>query len=902
MCFHDSLNGCKFHPMCRIKIIFIILLFLGILYPEPRKECGMDEILTQQDYLLHISDYPGIPLFTRDILWVPVTFHVVRMDNGSGGLSQARLNTGIEDLNNAAGDSNMRYYQLGETDYIDYSNFYSGIDTYEEIDSLRTINNIPNTLNIYSTANLNNGNYDLCGISTFSWYESQGIVMANSCFATSDNHTTLPHEVGHFFDLYHTHQGSGDPDGDGIIDGQNAEFVDGTECEIRGDGLCDTPADPVLSDLVTGNCTYIGSYLDGHLEPYDPDTHNLMSYSVKHCRDVVTASQYDKMIYTYQTYRPELNIPPLIPNITLTQFMAAESSGDGDGVINPGETAEVWVTLENHPDWPDASSVEVLFNTNDSDVIVTNGSFFFSELAAGEMVDNSSSPFIISFDTLAGLGVYNFDLTVHALGTDDTEFQRIFPVTIDLTLFQNGWPIYTVNDTINQIQGSPVVVDANSDGIQEIFFADYNGTVFSVNPAGEGITNDLFPFHAGNSVWGDLASADVDNDDHIEVVVTSKDKHLYILDIADQVLKLDYHANQFLISTPALGNADEDPDLEIFFGGFSSTGKLFCIDADGTDLPGFPKEINEKIRGGIAIADLNGNGKDDIVFGTEGYRIWLVYDNGMTATGFPITTDGKVRTAPAILKTEFEDFILSGDDAGYVYALNQQGEPYFSYYAGGGITTGFAFVDQPWGTGIFFGTDNGEIHGINLMGDLLAGWPVAVGGEINSTPVFSDLNSDGEPELICGNSMGIVIALHISGEPYVHYPIQIEFQIMSSPTISDIDLDGDAEILIGTTHTALTIDVKQPGNTSGFWNTFQGDYYRAGLFSSTISSGCDTPQQGDLNCDGSIDVLDVVRLVQIIVHPDEISPSDFEIWAGDINSDEIIDILDVVSLVNLIIS
>ncbi len=888
--------------MWQMKNIFIILFALGLLFPTTSKECGTDDLLTPEDYLQHLDDYPGTPLNIRIPLWVPVIFHVVRMDNGSGGLSQNRLDTGIDDLNAAAGDSNIRYYQLGETDYIDDSNFYTGIDTYDEIDSLRTINNVPNTLNIYSTANLNNGNYDLCGISTFTWYESQGIVMANTCFATSDNHTTLPHEVGHYFDLFHTHQGSSDNDGDGIINGANAEFVDGTECDTRGDGLCDTPADPTLSNFVSGNCNYFGSYLDGHLEPYDPDTHNLMSYSVKHCRDVVSSEQLDKMVYTYLTYRPELNVPPLVPNITMSQFSIQETEGDGDGTINPGETAELWVSLENHPDWPDATNVEVFLTSQNEEITLTDDYFTIPLLGAGETVENSSSPFVVSFDSTAPLGTYQLELIIIAVGTDETMYSRTFLLSVDVSLFQYGWPIFTAVDTINQVQGSPLVLDSNSDGISEIYFADYNGTVFLADPSGNGVENDLFPFHAGNSIWGDLAAADIDNDDQIEIVVASKDKHLYILDVTDQAVQLDYNANQFLISAPVLGNADDDTDLEIFFGGFSSTGKLFGINPDGTDVPGFPVQINEKIRGGIALGDLNGNGKTDIVFGTEGYHIWLIFDDGTVAPGFPYPTSGKVRTAPAILSTDDSYLILVGDDAGNLYALDPQGELQFMYPVGAGITSGMGFIDQEWGTGIFFGTDAGEIHGINYQGIPLFGWPVETGGIINSTPVFSDLDNDGLPEMISGNSTGDITAFDLQGVPYLYFPVQNEFQVLSSCTITDLDQDGDVEIVVGTTHSVIAVDVKTPGIFTGYWNTFQGNSLRNGFFESIGSGGCDTPQLGDLNCDGSTDVLDVVRLVQIIVNPDGQPAIEFESWAGDMNSDDFNDILDVVILVNLIIN
>jgi hypothetical protein len=66
---------------------------------------------------------------------------------------------------------------------------------------------------------------------------------------------------------------------------------------------------------------------------------------------------------------------------------------------------------------------------------------------------------------------------------------------------------------------------------------------------------------------------------------------------------------------------------------------------------------------------------------------------------------------------------------------------------------------------------------------------------------------------------------------------------------------------------------------------------------------CDTgytaTPSGDVNADGSIDVLDIVVVVNIIVETYE--PSDDEFSAADMNSDGVVDVLDIVILVNAIL-
>jgi len=57
---------------------------------------------------------------------------------------------------------------------------------------------------------------------------------------------------------------------------------------------------------------------------------------------------------------------------------------------------------------------------------------------------------------------------------------------------------------------------------------------------------------------------------------------------------------------------------------------------------------------------------------------------------------------------------------------------------------------------------------------------------------------------------------------------------------------------------------------------------------------------GDVNSDESIDILDIIRIVNIAFGIGD-PPTDYELWAGDMNSNNELNVLDIVVLINIIL-
>ncbi|MEM8909477.1 MAG: M43 family zinc metalloprotease, partial [Bacteroidota bacterium] len=117
---------------------------------------------------------------------------------------------------------------------------------------------------------------------------SDGVVI------TKENLDEIPHEMGHYFGLLDTFEGSG------------TELVNGSNCETEGDLVCDTPADPYVPGQPIENyvnvdlgCRFINPQTDANGDPYAPLVGNTMSDYPNECDCGFTNGQYLRMANTY---------------------------------------------------------------------------------------------------------------------------------------------------------------------------------------------------------------------------------------------------------------------------------------------------------------------------------------------------------------------------------------------------------------------------------------------------------------------------------------------------------------------------------------------------------------------------------------------------------------------------
>lgn len=301
-------------PSTQTRLLSAALLLgaTAVAQAEPAKAadlgCGTRMTKAEARYgrALHQSgayDLPPLPAGAHRSRPVRLAFHVVRRSDRSGGIPLARLNQAVLDANAAFAGSGMRFC-MASLDYIDDDAFYDQVDTMAEIDALRSVNVVPREVNCYFVEELAYEAGGLNGISSFTFSPVQGIVYRNSAVGLPENSSTVPHELGHYFDLFHTHETA-----------IGLECTDGSNCWTAGDLVCDTPADPGLGPAnVDSNCDYVGTTPSpcGGL-PYDPQVWNVMSYaSPRSCRTGFTQEQKDRAYATLTNLRGWLDAVPCL--------------------------------------------------------------------------------------------------------------------------------------------------------------------------------------------------------------------------------------------------------------------------------------------------------------------------------------------------------------------------------------------------------------------------------------------------------------------------------------------------------------------------------------------------------------------------------------------------------------
>lgn len=331
---------------------------------------------------------------------IPIKAHIVRRSDGSGGLPIDTLNSAIAVMNAKYASMNMSFVICSSIHYIDSDELYV-LDVDAQNNQL-VLNNVNDAINIYFVGTLTATGIGLNGISEFPSADAakNRIIMWNGA---THNKITLAHEMGHYWNLYHTFETF-----------FGVELADSSNCSIAGDLVCDTPADFYGASYDTDSCVYTGTNTDSQGHLYAPMVNNLMSYYGL-CRDIFTTGQYTRMDAGYALRKMYMEssgaysfacnaITALAPtNVTLSQVNCGLTISWTDNADN-----EMGYIIEKatSPAGPFVAIATIAANTNsfNDTRALTNGTTYYYRIIAANANAAYSNVAQINFN--AGINCY----------------------------------------------------------------------------------------------------------------------------------------------------------------------------------------------------------------------------------------------------------------------------------------------------------------------------------------------------------------------------------------------------------------------------------------------------------------------------------------------------------------
>jgi len=294
-----------------LKFLFLLAISLSVINDKVKaqEECGASITPEQVDYIYDTHqefNNMGFDLSDFETTTFFCVAHIVRDELGNGGLSNQDLTLSFQQLN-------KHFETVGFVFEICDINFIDDKEQYNKVSGRTLLNyNYENTINIFFAPNIGG----FCGWASLPSSANDWVVMDNDC---ATNGSTLAHELGHYFSLYHTHRGERENFTDELVSRKSS----GKNCGKKGvgDELCDTPAEPNYNgkisesgkkyqgqnNCVNGSCKYNCGGTDSKNEQYKPDTGNIMSYSSAACRKSFTDDQTNRMQQSAMMHRSYLN-------------------------------------------------------------------------------------------------------------------------------------------------------------------------------------------------------------------------------------------------------------------------------------------------------------------------------------------------------------------------------------------------------------------------------------------------------------------------------------------------------------------------------------------------------------------------------------------------------------------
>ncbi len=507
----------------------------------------------------------------------------------------------------------------------------------------------------------------------------------------------------------------------------------------------------------------------------------------------------------------------IFPKISLRQY--AWFNSDSTSPM-PGDSVRLYVSIENETGWKDASGVVLHLHSNSPYIQILDSLITIDSLKNGQTADSLTPLPYVFIKKDAPFREIDLQLVVTANDTSVYPYQTSFDLKIQPMAYQAGFPVdgYGFSSALSFVRlssGENVIVGVTNNGQLLVFNQDGN-------------IRSGFPVDVGN-IKSAPAVGDVNHDGKKDIVIVNRDGTVWVIDFTGSVLFKEAF-KESVYGDVALVNMDDDPQLEIIFG--TMRKNLHVLKIDSSEIAGFPKAMPSLINVGTALADFNGDQLPDMVVGTFDGNLHVITNQGDSLTNFPVKLSARLSATPVVVRNNGHLFMIAPTNDHKLLKISEQGQIEFEKTFNDNLvgSPAIADLDGDDNPEIIAASRDGYVYAFHFSGELLNAFPV----DLNSAPqaglLVQDVDNDGSPEILLMTGDGNLHLLHVDGSEFSNFPAYIGDAMSAVPVIGDLDGDGDAELILGTSARLLALDLNSPLNATTAWETYLGNNYRTSSF------------------------------------------------------------------------
>ena len=408
----------------------------------------------------------------------------------------------------------------------------------------------------------------------------------------------------------------------------------------------------------------------------------------------------------------------------------------------------------------------------------------------------------------------------------------------------NYFPALRWRVTLGMAKNStPALADLDLDGRTDLVIAAAGENVlYRLADGGEVMWKIPLPA----PVTAGVTLGDVDRDGTLDILVACGPQML-CYDARGQ-LKWSFQTTEEIDSFATIADLDGDGQPEIIFG--ANDNFLHVLRSDGSEKWRFATK--SWIVGGVSVADLDGDGKLEIIFGSMDFNVYCLNAGG--AQKWRYETEDWVASSPVVADVDGDgklETLISSDD-GHLYCVSHLGTLKWrgDWGEAGTRTRPYLAVADFDGDGTretILGLPDGTLNLYLSNGDLA--WSRHNSGGIVGSPLIADLNGDGTQDIVIGSQDGQLKAYSTWGT--VQWSSNLGQTIEATPTLADLDGDGKWEIYVANLMSAnrdagffSAFELSAKGGAAQ-WTTLKGDPYRTGLASNARDYAANLKKGGD---------------------------------------------------------